>query len=255
MVSRFLAHPATRGLDLDSPETTNLRRQIVRSKPFLRAIYDEWYRMLVEHLPGGSEPVLELGAGGGFMGEHITGVITSDVFEVEGIDSVIDARWLPLRDDTLRAIVMTNVLHHIPDVGRFLTESQRVLKPGGRIVMIEPWNTGWSRFVHKHFHNEAMEPAAAEWRFPETGPLSAANAALPWIVFERDRAELGRGWPGLRVSEITPFMPFRYLASGGVSMRSLQPGWMFPVWKSAERLFHVERSMAVFALIVVERVD
>lgn len=159
---------------------------------------------------------------------------------------------MPFDDASLRAILMTNVFHHIPNVARFLTEAERTLVPGGRIIMIEPWNTGWSRFVHRHFHAEPMLPDASEWEFPSSGPLSSANAALPWIVASRDRKRLESEWR-LRVVEVLPFMPFRYLASGGVSLRSLQPMWTFNLWKAAER-GRVGRRMAVFALIVVGRV-
>jgi hypothetical protein len=83
--------------------------------------------------------------------------------------------------------------------------------------------------------------------------VSGANAALPWIVFDRDRARLESEWPDLRLLEVVPFMAWRYLASGGVSMRSLQPGWSYRGWRRLERMLGVERRMAVFALIVVER--
>lgn len=254
MLTRLLSHPSTRGLDLDSPETTALRRRIIRSKPFLTAVYQEWYDLIVERLPDIEGPVLELGSGAGFLDEQIPDLITSDVFSVEGVDRVIDARALPFNDRSLRAIVMTNVFHHIPEVELFLSEAERTLAPGGRIVMIEPWNTKWSRFVHEKWHNEPMLPDADTWGFPTTGPLSGANAALPWIVVDRDRARLEAEWPDLRILEATPFMALRYLASGGVSMRSLQPGWAYGTWKTVEKALGIEERMAVFAVVVVERV-
>jgi len=252
-LARLLAHPATRGLDLDSPETTALRREIVQSKPFLHAIYDEWYGLIVDRLPNGKGRILELGAGGGFLAEYIPDLLTSELFPLSHVDRVIDARSLPFADRELRAIVMTNVFHHIPEVERFMSEARRCLRSGGRDVMIEPWNTGWSRFVHQRFHNEAMLPDAPDWSIPDKGPVSGANAALPWIVFERDSAETKERWPELHLTEVRPFMPFRYLASGGLSMRSLIVGCMFLVWRGAERRLGVEKKMAVFALIVVER--
>lgn len=251
--ARWLEMPTTRGLDLDDPATTALRRHIVRSKPFLHAVYDEWYQLIAERLPTGDGTVLELGSGGGFLDEYVTDLVTSDVFPVPGVVQVVDARALPFNDSTLKAVVMTNVFHHIPDVDRFLSESVRCLRSGGRIVMIEPWNTAWSRFVHRHFHHEPMIPDATDWSLPTSGPLSSANAALPWIVTVRDSDRVGREWPELRLTEVMPFMPFRYLASGGVSMRTLQPRWTFGLWKAFERLFGVERRMAVFALISWER--
>ena len=255
MLTRLLAHPATKGLDLDAPETTALRREVVLSKPFLKAVYEEWYGLIVERLPDLNGPVLELGAGGGFLGSHVPGLVTSDVFPIPGVERVIDARDLPFDDKSLKAIVMTNVLHHIPDVEQFFTEAQRTLQPGGKIVMIEPWNTPWSRYVHEKWHNEPFRPESETWSFPESGPLSGANAALPWIVFERDRKQFESEWGQLRVTESTPFMALRYLASGGVSMRSLQPGWSYGAWKRLEKLLGVEQRMAVFALLVVDRVE
>ena len=253
VLERLLGHPETRGLDLDSPETTAIRRKIVRSKPFLKAVYEEWYGLLMSRIPLGGGDLLELGAGGGFLDELLPGLITSDVFPVPGVDRVVDAQQIAFDDQSLRAILMTNVFHHIPDVSRFLSEAQRTLRPGGRVIMIEPWNTGWSRFVHRSFHHEPMLPDVKDWEFPASGPLSGANAALPWIVVERDRKRLETDWPQLRVVETSPFMPFRYLVSGGVSMRSLQPRWAFGAWKRLES-GRIAKSMAVFALIVIERV-
>jgi SAM-dependent methyltransferase len=252
VLHRLLAHPATRGRDLDSPETTAIRRQIVRSKPFLRAIYEEWYRMLMDRVPDKPGQVLELGSGGGFFGEAMPDLITSELFPVPGVDQVIDAQAMPFEDASLTAIVMTNVFHHIPRVELFLSEAARTLVPGGRVAMVEPWNTPWSRVVHRTLHHEPMVPDAEEWTFPSSGPLSSANAALPWIVCERDRDRLESQWP-LEVVEISRFMPLRYLLSGGVSMRSLQPGWTYGFWRSFERITGYERRMAMFALIVIER--
>jgi hypothetical protein len=78
---------------------------------------------------------------------------------------------------------------------------------------------------------------------------------LPWIVFERDREAFDRAFPLWRIGLIEPFMPFRYLVSGGVSMRSLMPGAAFPAWRGFETLVQPwARSLAMFALIVVDRV-
>jgi 2-polyprenyl-3-methyl-5-hydroxy-6-metoxy-1,4-benzoquinol methylase len=49
--------------------------------------------------------------------------------------------------ESLRGIVMTNVLHHIPDARAFLKEAARCLHPGGVIAMIEPWVSPWSRLI------------------------------------------------------------------------------------------------------------
>jgi SAM-dependent methyltransferase len=253
-LSKLLAHPATQGLDLDAPETTAQRREIVRSKAFLRAIYREWYEAIIQRLPPPPGAVLELGSGAGFLKEALPEVITSDLLPLPGVDRVIDARALPFEDGALRALAMTNVLHHVPEVRRFLAECQRCLRPGGRVIMIEPWNTWWSRLVYAQLHHEPFDPDAAEWTFPESGPLSGANGALPWILASRDRATLEREFPRLGVQEVHPIMPLRYLASGGISLRSLQPGWAHGLWRAAEALGGpLSRCCAMFAVIVIER--
>ncbi len=48
---RLLAHPLTASLPVDDPATTELRKKIISSKPFLKSIYDEWYTLLAENLP------------------------------------------------------------------------------------------------------------------------------------------------------------------------------------------------------------
>ena len=65
--------------------------EIVRSKRFLRKIYEEWYRDIVAALPPCDGPVLELGSGAGFSSEFIPGLITSEIFATPGAALVMDA--------------------------------------------------------------------------------------------------------------------------------------------------------------------
>ena len=119
--------------------------------------------------------------------------------------------------------------------------------------MVEPWNTGWSRWIYSHLHHEPFD-VNGEWTIPITGPLSGANGALPWIVFERDREVFSMRFPEWRISGITPMMPLVYLLSGGISLRSIFPGWTYPLFYGAERLFGFEKKAAMFALIMLERI-
>ena len=91
---------------LDDPATTALRRQIIASKPFLRAIYDEWYQMIAAHLPEVPGRVLELGSGAGYLNRFIPGLISSEVLFVPGISLVADARRLSFRDASLSTTVI-----------------------------------------------------------------------------------------------------------------------------------------------------
>jgi SAM-dependent methyltransferase len=254
VVSHFLANPLTRGLSIDDPRTTELRRRIIREKSFLRQIYLEWYRSIATAIPPGSEPVLELGSGGGFLDEIIPRLITSEIFSCAGIKLVLDGQSLPFADASLRAVVMTDVLHHIPQPGMFLAEAARVIRPGGAVVAIEPWVTPWSRWVHNRFHYERFDPDDPRWDFDLTGPLSGANGAIPWIIFNRDRARFEKQFPQWQIKSIEPGMPLRYVLSGGVRLRSLMPGFTFGLWRGVESLLHPFRnSLAMFARIVLVR--
>jgi SAM-dependent methyltransferase len=254
IIRRLLDHPLTVGMGLDDPATTGMRRRIISSKPFLRAIYGEWYRMIVAELPSGIGDVLELGSGAGYCDHYIKGLITSEVFPCPTARLVIDGQKLPFDDGSLRAIVFTDVLHHMPDVRQFFSEASRCLRPGGKILMIEPWVTSWSKLIFMNLHHEPFFPEAQGWSFPSTGPLSGANGALPWIVFVRDRITFESEFPDLHIEQIRPFLPFRYLVSGGVGMRTLMPGFTYPFWVRLEKMIESQMPrLAMFAFVSLRR--
>lgn len=249
-----MAHPLTRGLDIDDPSTTQARRQIIQRKGFLRHIYQEWYAAIAAALPAAREPVLELGSGAGFLERFIPGLITSDIVHCPHIRIVLDGQQLPFADRTLRAIVMTNVLHHMPRPGRFFAEAARCVQLGGVVAMIEPWVTPWSRLVYTNLHHESFDPEAPDWWFPSGGPLSNANGALAWIIIERDRSQFEQEFPEWQIQTIKPCMPFCYLLSGGVSLRSLTPGCAFSCWQRMENSLQPwMKTWAMFALILLVR--
>lgn len=147
---------------------------------------------------------------------------------------------------------MVDVFHHIPDVERFLSEAAFCVKTGGAIIMVEPWVTHWSRLVYKYLHHEPIDTGASEWKMPDGNPLSSANSALPWIVFERDRDRFQRTFSQWKVKSINLHTPFAYLFSGGVSMRASMPGYFFNISRKLEQLFSQD-IWSMFATIVLER--
>src|SRR5579872_405169 len=133
-IKRLLAHPDTGDLSIDDPRTTERRRSIIQENRFLWRIYDEWYRLISACIPEGPGGVFELGSGGGFLGDYIPGLITSEVFRCPNVRLLVDARRLPFSSGSLKAIAMIDVFHHIPDNRSFLAEAQRCLRSGGHIV-------------------------------------------------------------------------------------------------------------------------
>jgi hypothetical protein len=91
---------------------------------------------------------------------------------------------------------------------------------------------------------------------PIAGPLSGANDALPWIIFARERQKFEQEFPHWHIELVKPMMPVCYLLSGGVSLRSLMPGWSFAIWKQIENaLSHWNNELVMFAQIVLRRLD
>lgn len=245
-------HPLTCRLELDDPRTTGLRRQIIQNKAFLRRVYQTWYRMLAAHLPGGDGSVLELGSGAGFLKDFLPKAITSEVFHTEWIDLACNAMTLPFRTGSLQAVLLIDTLHHIPDPIRFFDEATRCVRSGGRCLLIEPWNTSWGRLIYTYFHHEPFDTAGG-WTLPGGGPLSCANGALPWILFQRDRRVFEKRFPSLRIAAVSVIMPFVYLLSGGVSSRMGFPVACYPVVRRIEKLFERNGSAGMFAFIRLDR--
>jgi SAM-dependent methyltransferase len=253
-ILRYLRLPELSGKNLDDPGTTERHARIIKQKSFLRKIYVDCYKQYQDALaitPGGI--YVELGSGGGFVKDIIPNVITSDILSLSNIDIRFSAQNMPFRDESVDAFFMFNVFHHIKDPSHILRELNRCLRPGGKIVMIEPANTLWGRFVWQHFHHEVFDPSAG-WAVEGEGPLSSGNGAIPWIIFCRDREEFERRFPSLPINRIRYQMSLRYLISGGVSMRSLLPSIFYPVIKGIEFLLSpFNRWIGMFFAIEIEK--
>lgn len=256
LLSHWLADPLVRDLDIDDPRLTELRQDLIKRKEFLNRIYREWYGLLFTDVPTGKGQILELGSGAGFLKNLHPEVIQSEIFFCSNIQVVLDGCSLPFSSGSLKAILMTDVLHHIPQSRQFFKEAERCLRIGGTIVMLEPWLTTWSRLVYRYLHHEPLDPGARSWEFPSTGPLSGANSALPWIIFQRDRQIFSAEFPQFQVEKVKPYMPFRYLVSGGVSMRSLAPLWSYGAWKVLEQMLDpLAGYLGMFALITLRKTN
>jgi len=251
----WLKLPEKRNIEnLDDPAVTLLHAEIIQKKPFLRKLYLDFYKQLTKTI---SEPekkvIVELGSGGGFIKKVIASVITSDILKLAGVDKVFSCLDMPFEPETVDAFLMLDVLHHIPRPRAFFTEALRCLRVGGKIVMIEPANTLWSRFIYRNFHHELFDPQAG-WELNKTGPLSYGNGAMPWIIFSRDRAIFQEEFPSLKVVRMCNHTPLRYLLSGGLSLRQLVPSFTYPIIKAIEyALSPANNLLGMFQTIELEK--
>ncbi|NQY66134.1 MAG: class I SAM-dependent methyltransferase [Flavobacteriales bacterium] len=243
-------------LNLDSPDASLVHREIILAKPFLKKLHEEWYSHYIKRITVEEDTKhLEIGSGGGFLKTIMPSIITSDIMDIEEVDMCFMAEKMPFEDATLDSIFMVNVLHHIPDCEQFFNEVQRVLKPKGKLVLVEPANTIFSRLVYKNVHHELFDENA-DWKFSSMGPMTDANGALPWIIFNRDLHIFQSKFESLKLRSITLHTPFRYLLTGGLSYKSLVPGWSFGVVSFLERILSpLFPAIAMFQTIEVNKID
>src|SRR5947207_13354513 len=113
-------------------------RRAWAENPALRALYGRWYGLVKEQLPA-QGPWVELGSGPGFAREFIPQMQLTDVVQAPWHDRQVDAGALPFADASVGALVLFDVLHHLPAPARFFVEAERVFRPGGRLVLFEPY--------------------------------------------------------------------------------------------------------------------
>jgi SAM-dependent methyltransferase len=242
--------------NLDDPVRIDELRNRIASKPALKLLYEETYAKYAACLRRcpAQGIALELGSGASFAKDTLPELVTSDVIGYGGIDRIVDATKMPFEAGSVRAIFMSNVFHHIPDAAAFLREAERCLMPGGRVLIVDQHVGLISSPILKAAHHEPFRPWSRSWTFETSGPLSGANGALAWIVFQRDRSKFEREFAGLHLERYAPHTPMRYWLSGGLRDWSLLPEWAFSgATRLDELLTRASRSLASFVDIELVR--
>jgi SAM-dependent methyltransferase len=213
-------------------------REAWHRNPALRALYADWYGQIAAALPDAAlGPRVELGSGPGFARNFIPDLQLTDIVAAPWHDREVSADALPFADRSLGAVVLFDVLHHLPQPRRFFQEAIRVLVPGGRIVMCEPHVSPLSYPVYKLFHEEPLEldvdplapaPDPADGRDPFD-----SNQAIPSLLFGRHAGRFALAFPELRLKRLEWLSGLSYPASGGFGRRPLLPA---RVWSALHRL-------------------
>jgi arsenite methyltransferase len=128
------------------------------------------------------ERVLDIGAGPGMLACEMAEAVGPDgaVQGVDPSDSMLaiarsrqpppssapvahtrgDAVGLPFADGSFDAAVSTQVYEYVPDMPRALAEVRRVLRPGGRLAILD---TDWDSIVWHSSDPERMRRVLAAW--------------------------------------------------------------------------------------------
>lgn len=209
-----------------------------KRKPVLRVIYDDFYdRLVAQCLPGRT---IEIGGGIGNLKARLGDVVATDIQFAPWLDCVADAQRLPFAASCAANIVMVDVLHHLEFPAAFFRDAGRVLRPGGRVLMVEPAITWGSTLFYRLLHPEPVRTSAdslADGKPTAGRDPYEANQAIPTLLATRDRARFHRLFPGLRIAQVNWFSFAAYPLSGGFQRWSLLSPAM------ARRLLQFERAI------------
>jgi len=138
--------------------------------------------------------------------------------------------------------VFVDVLHHLEDPSAFFVEARRVLRSGGRIVMVEPAMTPVSypfyKFVHEEPASLKVDPLIAPAARNVGKDPFDSNQAIPSLIFGRCWEEFHRQFPEFSLVKKQHLSLLAYPLSGGfkrwsaVSERGA--GWLLRIEDRAE---------------------
>jgi SAM-dependent methyltransferase len=213
-------------------------RGVWERKPVLRLVYEDFYDRIAAACRAGR--TIEIGGGIGNLKGRLTDVVATDIQSAPWLDCIADAQRLPFADACAANIVMVDVLHHLEFPLVFFREAARVLRPGGRVLMVEPAITWGSTAFYRLFHHESVRTAADALKDgspdPRRDPYDS-NQAIPTLIATRDRDRFHRLVPTLRITGVQWFGLAAYPLSGGFQPWSLIGGDV------ARRLLRFERAL------------
>jgi SAM-dependent methyltransferase len=225
-------------------------------KPGLRVIYEDFYDRIAGLCTSGL--TIEIGGGIGNLKRHLPNVVATDIQFAAWLDCVADAQHIPFADGIAANIVMVDVLHHVEFPIRFFREAERLLRPGGRIIMVEPAITWGSTLFYRLLHQEPVrisaDPLAEGTPNPNRDPYDS-NQAIPTLIATRDRDRFLRLFPTFRINRVDWFSFLAYPLSGGFKRWTLVPAGLARGLLAIERVIEptLGRWMAFRMMLVVEK--
>ena len=239
----------------DEAKMTQHYRHIWDNSPVLRRFYTELWDWALEEVH--DAPVVELGGGAGLIRTLHPHVVTTDLLPFPWSSLRCDASQLPFADNSVAALLCIGFFHHCVNPHHFFQEIQRVLKPQGRLIIIDPWIAPLSRWVYRLGTDEDLdlnEPPFETSRQTSNAPLLSANVARATNIFGRHADEFQQHFPNLQLVQLQRVNLFRHLIAGSCVQKSPFPTWTYPLASFLDSTLGPLRSLtSMCAKIVLEK--
>jgi SAM-dependent methyltransferase len=235
--------------------------EIASGKPEFNQVVRDMQSLMLDKMEKGNgllisttPQYIELGAGVIPMSKLDSRIKSTDIVPTAHLNGVLDATDLDIEDSTVSGFFLQNTFHHIPDPIAFFEETSRVLTPGGRIVILDPYFNGLSKWLYPRLFKTEDFDMEGSWKGTNFHAMIGANQALSYIVFVRDREYFESTFPELRIVEKLPvYFGFRYILTGGLNFRKIAPGFIFSLVRKLERFPWLFYFFAIHWIIVVEK--
>jgi SAM-dependent methyltransferase len=224
-------------------------------KPILQSAYGDLYQLAANQLSNlPDSKIVELGSGMGHIREVIPQCVTTELFAFPWIDQIENAYKLSFEDESISDLISTDVFHHLKYPGTALNEFHRALRPGGRVILLEPCMSLLGLLVYGVFHaepiaiNQKIEWFAPDGWSPDSMDYYAAQGNATRIFVGRKYRPQLAAWNSIKAMRLSALA---YAASGGYSGPQLYPTGMYSVIKTFEKGLDLFPALFATRLLVV----
>jgi SAM-dependent methyltransferase len=213
-------------------------RQLWKDKPLLAQIYRDFHLQIAEKLSLQPGLIVELGSGLGQIKAVIPHCLTTDLQKNLFIDQVENSYSLSFAEQSVASLILFDVWHHLEYPGDAVQEFQRVLIPGGRVIIFDPDMSLLGKIIYGPCHHE---PLGLNHPFVLHAPDKKTLASPPYFAAQSSAhrhfvKKTIPSWSALHWNLLSTqrISSLSYAASGGFRGPQLYPTCLYSLIKKID---------------------